>query len=72
MYVINTRINNITVTFKFRRSQHAIERAKEIALKQGKAGVKVTKQDKHVHAIAGHLFGWRGATRTYIIGAGTT
>lgn len=71
MYVINTRTNNITVTFKFRRSQHAIERAKEIALKQGKAGVKVTKQDKHVRAIDGQLYAWMGATKTYLIGAGT-
>ena len=41
MYVINTRINNVTVTFKFRILKHAIARAQEIALSQGKAGVKV-------------------------------
>ena len=70
MYVINTRINNVTVTFKFRVLKHAIARAQEIALSQGKAGVKVVKQDRHVRAIDGELYGWRGAMRTCIIGAG--
>lgn len=70
MYVINMRINHVNVTLKFRRSQHAIKRAQEIALKHGKAGVKVIARDKRVHTIAGQVFGWRGATRTYLIGAG--
>ena len=71
MYIITTKINHTTITLKFRRSQHAIERAKEIALKQGKAGVRVVKQDKHVRAIDGQLYAWMGATKTYLIGAGT-
>lgn len=70
MYVINMRINHVNVTLKFRRSQHAIKRAQEIALSQGKAGVKVVKQERHVRSYDGIIIGWRGATRTYLIGAG--
>ena len=70
MYVINMRINHVNVALKFRRSQHAIKRAQEIALSQGKAGVKVTKQDRHVRAIDGQLYAWMGAPKTYLIGAG--
>lgn len=70
MYVINTRINNVTVTFKFRILKHAIARAQEIALSQGKAGVKVITRDKMVRAIDGQLYWWMGAPKTYLIGAG--
>lgn len=69
MYVINMRVNNVAVTIKFRKLQHAIERAREIALRDGKAGVKVVKQDRLVRVVDGQVFGWRGATRTYLIGA---
>ena len=70
MYVINTRINNVTVTFKFRVLKHAIARAQEIAINQGKAGVRVITQDKFVRSYDGIVVGWRGAPRTLIIGAG--
>ena len=69
MYVINIRINHVNVTFKFRALKHAIARAQEIALKQGKAGVRVVARDKHVRAIDGQLYAWMGATRTYLIDA---
>lgn len=70
MYVINTRINNVTVTFKFRVLKHAIARAQEVAMRTSAPGVKVITQDKMVRAIDGQIYGWKGAMRTYLIGAG--
>ena len=70
MYVINTKINHTTVTFKFRVLKHAIARAQEIAVRTSAPGVKVRVQDKYVRSYDGIVVGWRGAMRTYLIGAG--
>lgn len=69
MYVINMRINHVNVTLKFRVLKHAIARAQEIAINQGKAGVRVITQDKFVRSYDGIVVGWRGAPKTYLIGA---
>ena len=70
MYVINTRINHVNVTFKFRVLKHAIARAQEVAMRTSAPGVKVVTRDKMVRAIDGQLYGWMGAPKTYLIGAG--